>query len=289
MAHPETGGALPPDQQMVFDADVGELREAGEKYGVGGLEGRVKYGLDPAAMMVNRETKPLAEGLAKSFGTSAEKVWPFIKALHEQGPWRAADRLSASDDPEAKTYLVLAAACHEAGREGYTPEQYMQNRAQVVADLGSFSLDQLEARKQDLRGRVKNLELVRHAVGGREVTVPVAEGDVALPLAMDGYRGCVSKAGDAYFAQTAEIPDTLLEAEELVPGFGEKFNPSTGTFERVEASTPGARLVWVAAAEAGKPIPDMQPAVKRIAPGYVLTYGNKDLAVDLVAKATALA
>jgi len=213
-------------------------------------------------------------------------VWPFIKDLHAKGPWAVAGRLSSSDDAVAKTYLVLAAACHEAGREGYSASQYMVDRKKVMEELGSFSLEQFDARKEELRGRVKNLESVTRTIGGVEVAVPVAEGDVALPLSMDGHRGCVSKAGDAYFAQTTEISDALLESEGLVRGFAERFNPTTGGFDREDASTPGARVVWVSSEDSKKQLSDMTPAVKRIAPGFVLAYGNKDLAVDLVARAT---
>ncbi|NBS41942.1 hypothetical protein EBS80_04790 [bacterium] len=179
----------------------------------------------------------------------------------------------------------MVAACHEAGREGYSPAQYMTDRANVMDELGSFSLEKFDERKRELRERVKHLELVRHSVDGIEVTVPVAEGDVALPLAMDGYRGCVSKAGDSYFAQTTDIPDALLESNGLAKGFGEKFDPVTGGFSRVHPTEPGARAVWVADTEVEKPISDMVPVAKRIAPGYVLTYGDKDRAVALVARA----
>jgi len=184
-------------------------------------------------------------------------VWPFIKDLHAKGPWAVAGRLSSSDDAVAKTYLVLAAACHEAGREGYSASQYMVDRKKVMEELGSFSLEQFDARKEELRGRVKNLESVTRTIGGVEVAVPVAEGDVALPLSMDGHRG-----------------------------FAERFNPTTGGFDREDASTPGARVVWVSSEDSKKQLSDMTPAVKRIAPGFVLAYGNKDLAVDLVARAT---
>ncbi len=284
MFNPEVGGELSPDDQMVFEQDARELKEAGDRLGVHALESRVKFGLDPAAMMVNRDSAPLAGSIARVFGTSVEDVWPLIKDLHKRGPWAAADRLSSGTDNAAKTYLVLAAACHEAGREGYAPAQYMEDRQRVMAELGAFGMERFDACKENLRGRVKNLELVSCAVSGIKTTVPVAEGDVALPLAMDGYHGCVSKAGDSYFAQTAEILDGLLEAQGLTRGFAETFNPATGTFERVDAATPGARVVWVDSGEAGKPLADMRPAVKRIASGYVLTYGNKELAVELIAR-----
>jgi hypothetical protein len=54
MSHPELGGELAPDEQMTFEQDVRELKEAGDRVGVKGLESRVKFGLDPAAMMVVR-------------------------------------------------------------------------------------------------------------------------------------------------------------------------------------------------------------------------------------------
>jgi len=41
----------------------------------------------------------------------------------------------------------------------------------------------------------------------------------------------------------------------------------------------------VKSTEAGKAIDEMEPAVKRIGSGYVLTYKDENLAVDLVSKA----
>jgi len=70
MSHPELGSELSPDAQMTFDQDVRELKAAGDSVGIHGLESRVKFGLDPAAMMIVRDSASLSEAIAKSFGTS---------------------------------------------------------------------------------------------------------------------------------------------------------------------------------------------------------------------------
>ncbi|PIR74830.1 MAG: hypothetical protein COU35_00380 [Candidatus Magasanikbacteria bacterium CG10_big_fil_rev_8_21_14_0_10_47_10] len=128
----------------------------------------------------------------------------------------------------------------------------------------------------------------RVEAGGK---VPIAEGDVALPLAIQGYKGCVAKAGEMRFAQSANIEDSSLGSQGLVQGFAEVFSPKAndgkGGFVRVsmEDAPANARVVWVAEGESGKSLDEMAPSAKRIAPGYVLTYKNEDLAVQLVADA----
>lgn len=272
---------LNPQEQMVYIHDQEQLRKAGEEHGITGFEGRLQWGLDPAAMMSIDGPKPHAEAIAKMLGTDVEKVWPLIHELHTSGTWNVADRLTSATDPEIQVYIVLAAACKE-GRYA-DPQSYLRDRERVVSDLKGFTPDNLEDRKKQLLDRVTIDEVVTKNVGGHEVKVPVATGDVALPLSMQGYKGCVSVQAGDFFGQTTNIPDSLLEARGFVQGFGEKWNGQA--VERVAVGTPGARTVWVEAGEAGKPLAEMNPGVKRIFPGYVLTYKNKDLAVDLVAEA----
>lgn len=294
MSEPKMEGAveqpLTPEEQAIFDADVKDLTEAEEKYGMKGkLAGRVKFGLDPAGMMVMRESAPLTAKLAEALGTTPEKVWPLIKELHEKGPWELADRLTAAAEPEIKAYLVMADACHESGWPGYTPAKYLEDRTRVIDELGSFTADKFEERRKHLQERIGEMELIPQNVNGKEIKVPIVSTDAALPLSTQGYKGCVVRQGEMRFAQTANIPDSLLEGAGLTPGFAEVFSPEKQGFERVsyEGRPAGARVVWVEQSQAGKPLEEMEPAVKRIAPGFLLTYANEGLAVSLVAKAVA--
>lgn len=268
---------LNPEEQMIFDRDVAQLKAAGEAHGFKGFEARTQFGLDPAAMLTIDSAKADAEAVAEKLGTTPEAVWAVVKELHTSGPWAKSDQLSAAADPAVRAYLVLAAACHESGWPGFKPDEYMQDRERVIADLKGFDAGQFDAKRQEIVDRVK----IDHVVDG---VVPVAEGDVALPLAIQGYKGCVAKAGEMRFAQTTNIPDQLLEQHGLVKGFAEVF-AGPGNFQRVALDSPEAakgRVIWVEAAEQSKPLADMAPAAKRIAPGYVLAYGNEKLAVDLV-------
>jgi hypothetical protein len=271
---------LDPSEQMTFDNDTRDLKKAGEQHGMNGLDGRVKFGLDPAGMMAVRVTAPLVEKVAQSQGTTSEEVWDLIAKLHKEGPWASAGQLSEASDPHIRTYLVLAAACRESGYPGYKPKDYLADRKRVVEELGSFTASDFDARKDELTQKV-TIEKV-----AAEGKVPVAEGDVALPLAVQGYRGCVSKAGEMRFAQTTHIDDSLLEQAGLVKGFVEVYNAEKGGFDRIPYSADAkGRTVWVKAEEVNKDVANMEPAAKRIAPGYVLTYTNEDLAVELVSKA----
>jgi hypothetical protein len=281
-------------ERMVYDHDKGQLQKAGEEHGIVGFEGRLQWGLDPAAMMsidAKKQSfgdgveidgpKPYAEAIAQMLGTTVEKVWPLIHKLHTSGTWSVADRLTSATDPEIKMYIVLAVACKE-GRYA-DPQSYLHDRERVISDLKGFTPDQFDAKKAELLARVTIDEVVTKSMGGNEVKVPIATGDVALPLSMQGYKGCVSVQAGDYFCQTTNISDSLLEARGLIQGFAEKWNGQA--VERVPIGTSGSRTVWVEAGEAGKPLIEMSPSVKRIFPGYVLTYKNKDLAVDLVAEA----
>ena len=276
------------EQQSTFDHDVQDLQAAEAKHGMEGkLVGRTKFGLDPAGMMVVRDTAPLAENVAKGLRTDAEKVWPLIHELHEKGPWDFSERLSAASDPEIRTYLVLAAACQESAWPGYTPDKYLEDRKRVIADLSSFTPDQFEDRKHSLEASIQGFQDASTKVGEKEIKVAIVENDAALPLSTRGYKGCMLKREEMRFAQTSNIPDRLLEEEGLVKGFGEKYNPAMDGFDRVSPDTPGARIVWILKEEAGKPLAEMTPAVKRIAPGYVLAYKDEKLALNLVIKAVA--
>lgn len=271
-----------PQEQMVFDNDTRDLKVAAEEQGIKGLDSRVKFGLDPAGMMVVRDIAPLSAQVAAVEGTTATDVWPVIKKLHEEGPWESAARLKAAEDPQIRTYLILAAACKEKAYPGYNPTSYLEDRNRIIEELKSFTADQFEARKADLISRAI-IERVEE-----KGEVPVAEGDVALPLSVQGYRGCVAKAGEMRFAQTTKIDDQLLEESGLKKGFVEVYNPEKQGFERINLDDPKAakgREVWIESNQAGKDIKAMEPAAKRIAPGYILTYKNENLAVKLVSKA----
>jgi len=285
---------LSPEQQMVFDHDIDQLRLAGEQYGMKDFEGRVKFGLDPAAMFVIDHkksahgdiiqvegTKEYAEKVAQSLGADISHVWPLIIDLHKHGPWGHAHELSSASTPEIQTYLVLASACHESGYPGYAPQEYLNDRERVLRDLKTFTSDQFESRKQDIVDRVQ-VGRVEEFDG---ISVPIAEGDVALPLAVQGFEGCVSQAGDMRFAQTQVIDDALLEQAGLVRGFGEVYDSELQGFKRVAYDTQGARVVWVSAEERGKDVSEMIPVAKRIASGYVLTYTDEKLALQLVVQA----
>lgn len=298
MSEQETQAELSQDQQELFDYDVAAFKASGVK----NLEGRVKSGLDPQAMLILKTetnlggdvrkpgTAESSHKIAELFGADETNVQALIEKLHTQGPWEDADRLLAATDPEIQTYLVLAAACHESGWPGYTPDKYLEDRARVVEDLRAASEvspdkkgEMLQEKIVDLQSRV-TIEKVE--ANGK---VPVAEGDVALPLAIQGYKGVVAKAGEMRFAQTREINDAQLESRGLVRGYAEVYSAEAdggkGGFVRVTLQeAPTARVIWVDQSDTGKDVQVMQPKVKRIASGYVLTYTDEKLAVELVAE-----
>lgn len=279
--------ALSAAEQSVFDHDVRDLEAAEQADGMSGaLTGRTRFGLDPASMMSLRDTAPLTNKIVEALGTTVEKVWPLIQELHARGPWGMADRLNAAADPEIRAYIVMAAATHEMG-SGYTPRAYLADRARVVAELGAFSVDKFAEYKQALEEHVEGFEDQTTQIEGVTVKIACVSSDAALALAVKGYQGCVVRFNDLRFAQTAEIPDALLEEVGLVKGFGEKYDPAKQGFGRFPSGTIGARQVWVKKEDAAKDIAEMTPIVKRISPGYCLTYKDEAMALDLVRKVVA--
>ena len=279
MSHPESSAELAPDQRMIFEADTKALKNGGEDHDIQGLEGRVKFGLDPAGMLVVKETLPLVKNVAESLGTDVETIWPLIAKLHKEGPWESAEDLSAASESDIRAYIVLAAACQEVGWPGHTPKGYLEDKKRVIEELGSFTSDSFDERKASIISRIT----IDHMAG--DGNIPVAEGDPALPLSLQGYKGCVAKNKEDLYAQTTLIPDALLEKNGLVRGFAEVYSPQEDGFVRISLDDPkagGGRIVWVESGQSGKDLKDMEPAAKRIFPGYVLTYKNEDLAVELV-------
>jgi hypothetical protein len=289
MSHEENKEAvsLSADQQRTFDADVANLQKVGEEAGVAHLEGRVKFGLDPAAMMLMPETAPLTAEMSEKLGVDQETVLNLIKELHKRGPWDFAERLKDGSEPEIKAYIAMASMCHEKGWPGYKPNEYLEDRARVISDLAAFDPAKLDKYRKDMADRIKGFEDKTEVIDGKEIKIAAVDSDAALSLAMDGYKGCVVRGGEMRFVQTTNIPDAILESSGLVKGFGEVYDPAIDNFKRVSADTEGARIIWVDGSDASKPIDEMTPRVKRIAPGFVLAYKDEALAMDIVKKAVA--
>jgi hypothetical protein len=272
-------------------ADVHTLQEAEVRLGMEGkLVGRVKHGLDAAAMMVLPDVKPHAEHVAAELNADVAKLWEFVKALHTIGPWTVADRLADKTDAVAQAYLVLSSSCQEAGHSGLSALQYETEKARIMAELAAFQADDLEARRatiQDRIGEISRFKVRNKKKSIRTVSVPVASGDPALPLAMDGEFGCVSQYGEEFAAQAQSISDNLLRDRELRPGFCEEYDAKTGEYKRVALNTPGARTVWVDQ-NARWDVNKLTPRAKRITDGFVWTYKDRDLALKLAGDAIRL-
>lgn len=270
-------------------ADAQVLREAETRLGMEGkLVGRVKHGLDAAAMLVLPDVKPHAEHVAIELKADVAKLWEFVKALHSQGPWAVADRLADKTDAVAQAYLVLSSSCQEAGHAGLSPAKYAEDKVRVVAELAAFQADDLEARRAKIHervGEVSRFKVRNKKKSIRTVRVAVASGDPALPLAMDGEFGCVSQYGEEFAAQAESISDYMLEDRGFRPGFCEEYDATTGGYKRVALKTPGARTVWVDRDAGWGEINKLTPRVKRIAEGFVWTYKDKDLALKLAGEA----
>lgn len=271
----------------IIEQDKQDLETAGKAHDLD-LGSRMIFGLDPAGMLAVRDTLPEAKKVAETLGTDVETIWPLIAELHTSGPWKFADRLKDSPDAQIKAYIVLAQACEEKGWPGYKddPAGYVQDRERIIKLLNSFKTEDFDARKQELQARIEGFEDLTHAVDGKTIKIAAASKDAALPLSTRGFEGCIVRAKDDRYAQTANIPDALLEAEGLAPGYCEDYDPQTNGFVRVPIA-PGKRIVWVDKAEIGKPLAEMTARAKRIFPGYVLTYKDEEMAKRLVSKAVA--
>lgn len=279
ISHDSKINKLTPEEQEQYERDEADLQAEDPR-----LVSRLKFGIDPAAMMVLRDIKPISARIAEMCGTTLDKVWPLIRELHDEGPWNKSDQLKTGLASEIQTYIVLAEACHETEDQkvGMTPREYLEDRIRVIQHLLSFTPTQVQGRKHALMDRIQDKRsFITIEVHGKNITVPCGEGDPALAFAMEGYKGCVTKGGPMYFAQTSYIPDEVLDSMGLMPGFGEVFDPKTGEQQRfsLTESPEHARIVWVRKGDTVH----LVPIAKRISEGYILTYEDKELAAKLVA------
>lgn len=286
------------EQEQLIAADTEQLKAYAETHGLRQLEARIQHGLDPSGMLAVGETRALATRIAKEVGTSIVQAEAFISALHTQGPWQNVEKLKdGGTTPEAKWYLHLASACVEKnGKGGLLDKQgYLQDRARVVAELTGYAEAKPSVRegqfKERLQERVYNLPgfQVEEMDG---VKVPIAEGYPFIGMAAQGYEAGVSRTGpedDAktmYFAATAAFHEPTLETIGMVPIFAEVYDAATQSMERVAADSEEAkrgRLVYGSSDQISQALKEREGALKRISPGYYLAYGDKNLAVRLVA------
>jgi hypothetical protein len=225
--------------------------------------------------------------VARELGADPRDVEWFAVDVHKNGPWSVASRLANKKDAAAQAYLVLAAACHDAGRTGFAPSEYAADRERIIAELAGFEAGDLEKRLESIRGRiigeVSGLK-VKSKQSVRAVRVSVASGEPALPLAMRGEFGCVSESNGEYAAQAAAIFDSSLMRRGLRKGYGEVLDSATGKYRRVAADTPGSQAVWVDAKDGYHgDLNKYRPAAKQISKGCVWTYGDRNLAASLAA------
>ena len=274
---------LTEEQKAEYKADAEALKQAPTP----GLESRLQWGLDPAAMMEVPGVKNLVENILETLAPGEESTarWQRVRALtedlHKNGPWNHAEDLKAATKPEIKAYLLLAAACGQRKLSG--PLEYLMDKVRVQTELSTFVPEAFAQRISKFEKELQVIEM-NVQVNDRSIKVPLAQGDPALALAMRGYHGCVVKGGDLYFVQATEITDDVLHQEGLEPGYGETFDAKVGTQVRVPLDTKGCRIVWVKQEELSKSIEEQIPAIKRIGKGYVLTYGNQHLALQIAGR-----
>ncbi|MEI7512529.1 MAG: hypothetical protein WCK01_03660 [Candidatus Uhrbacteria bacterium] len=291
--------SLTTEQEQLITSDTEQLMAYAAAHGLRQLEGRIQHGLDPSGMLAVGETRALAARIAETVGTTIDEAEAFISALHTQGPWQNVEKLKdGGTTPEAKWYLHLASACMEKNDDSELLDKqgYLLDRARVVAELTQYTETESSAREELFNERLQ--ERV-YSIPGFQVEevdgvkVPVAEGYPFIGMAAQGYEAGVSRTGpdgDAktlYFSATAAFHESTLEAVGVVPVFAELYNPTTQSMERVAADSEEAkqgRLVYGSSNQLDQDLRERQGALKRISPGYYLAYGDKNLAVRLVAE-----
>ncbi|MBP9864568.1 hypothetical protein KBC54_03925 [Patescibacteria group bacterium] len=288
---------LSPEQKIQFDADVAALKAYGEAHKLYQLEGRVNHGLDPSGMLAVPETRALAESIATRLGTTVEAVEGFISELHTQGPWKNAEKLkNGGNSPESRFYLSLAGVCEEKpDANGMTPTDYLNDRSRVVSELnvlgGNDAAKAEELFKNHLESRVYRMK-DKKVLDVDGVKVPIAQGDIFIGLAAEGYTGGISKTGEdsnpktMYFIGTESFSPETIQSIGMVPAFAELYNPDTQSMDRVEVDSEDAkrgRLVYTKADQLEQPLKERVGELKRINAGYYLAFHNEDLAVKLLA------
>lgn len=135
-----------PDQET--QAKLQRYKVELDGYGLGGLVGRMKSGLDPAAMMALSEVRSRVENVAKLVGADMGKLDELTKRLHVGAVWTEAPRLAEAKDPEAKAWHVLAALCVERNVQGEELDDagFLADVERVLAGLEATAADPDKAR-----------------------------------------------------------------------------------------------------------------------------------------------
>jgi hypothetical protein len=288
---------LSAEEQARLDADTQSLKEYGEAHGLRQLEGRMAHGLDPSGMLAIPESRALASKVAEKLGTSLEQAEQFITELHTQGPWKKIDQLkNGGTTPEARFYLHLSASCLEKPEdESYSSAEYLADRKRVMEELAIYAgedqsaTDELYAeRLEDRVYGMKDKEVTE--VDGQHIVI--SQGDPFIGMAAEGYAGGIAKTGKdgdpgtLYFVASEKIDEETVKKLSLSPAFAEVYDPAAQTMKRVEMGTEESkkgRVVYATPDQLSLPIQDRMGALKRIGAGYMLAYGNKDLAKKLLA------
>ncbi len=242
---------------METQARLAQYKSELQGYGLGGLEGRMQHGLDPAAMMALSEVRSRVENVAKAVGADMAKLDDLTKRLHVGAVWTDAPRLAEAKDPEAVAWHVLAALCVERNDKGEELDDagFLADIERVVTGLEAAAGDPTKVRAAVEANTSGAREAFQMADG-----VAFAEGEYPfLKMAIAGETAGVWKDGDLLF-----VASDALDFDGL----------ATKGFARTEREDRGRMVTFWQK--------DGQDVVKQLGAGFGIVFGgDRSLALEI--------
>jgi hypothetical protein len=190
-----SGSEVPPpsvDRERIRQ----DLQSYGTQYGLRGLEGRLKRGLDPAGMLAVPETRALLVRVVQRLGGTEEDLLRFTNDLHDGGMWRNSGRLGSASEPVVRAWFIAAHLTRESGDLDETT--FVADYRRIVAGLGEAAEHTETAWEEARRAMVDPAQGTFRLLDDPSGTpIPYSEVDAHYAMAIAGHRTGIVREPDS--------------------------------------------------------------------------------------------
>ncbi len=187
----------------------GELQAYERAHKLRGLEGRMKAGLDPAAMLALGEVRSRAQKVAEAVGADMTKLDDLTARLHVGAVWTEAGRLATAEDPEAKAWHVLAQSCLERNTSmaELDGDGFLADIARVVGELEAAAADpnKITEAIRENTGDARSAFTMEDGVAYAEGEYPYLKMAIAGETSGVWFQPDPEKGEDLYFVASTEL------------------------------------------------------------------------------------
>ena len=228
------------------------------EFGLGGLEGRIQRGLDPAGMLAVQETRNIIETILNKIDVDIKKVEALTRELHVGAIWDRAEDLARAEKPEVRAWIFLADECHEINDRDLTRDEYLQDVERIKSDL-RFTEKNPEAALNTTVERIVKKAKERFI---KKNGIPFSEEDAFIYMAIAGEKYGVCRAGELFFVGAGELDYLILDKEGFI-AVDKEDRGRMATFYQKEG----------------------RDVVKKLYSGLAIVFGDEDLALKLAKSA----